>query len=77
MQKILGYMRKAITDYQMLEDGDRVAVGVSGGKDSVVLLEQLRTIDKLRLKGRIGSLDPERMREVDEALLMSLGIQLG
>ncbi len=42
-----------------------------------MLLEQLRTIDKLRLKGRIGSLDPERMREVDEALLMSLGIQLG
>ena len=57
-------------------------IGLSQGegglaKDSVVLLEQLRTIDKLRLKGRIGSLDPERMREVDEALLMSLGIQLG
>ena len=41
MQKTLGYMRKAITDYQMLEDGDRVAVGVSGGKDSVVLLTGL------------------------------------
>ena len=57
-------------------------IGLSQGegglaKDSVVLLEQLRTIDKLRLKGRIGSLDTERMREVDEALMMSLGIQLG
>ncbi len=32
MQDILGYMRKAITDYHMIEDGDTIAVGVSGGK---------------------------------------------
>lgn len=32
MQKLMGYMRKAITEYNMLEDGDKVAVGVSGGK---------------------------------------------
>ena len=38
MQKILGYMRKAITIYEMLEDGDKVGIGVSGGKDSVILL---------------------------------------
>lgn len=41
MQKILGYMRKAITEFDMLSDGDRVAVGVSGGKDSLVLLKGL------------------------------------
>lgn len=41
MQKILGYMRKAITEFEMLEDGDKVAVGVSGGKDSLVLLQGL------------------------------------
>ena len=41
MQKILGYMRKAITEFDMLSDGDRVAVGVSGGKDSLVLLNGL------------------------------------
>ena len=38
MQKMIGYMRKAVQDYQMLQDGDRVAVGVSGGKDSLVTL---------------------------------------
>ena len=38
MQKMMGYMRRAIQDYGMIENGDRIAVGVSGGKDSVGLL---------------------------------------
>ena len=48
----------------------------SGGlsKDSVVLLEQLRTIDKQRLKERIGTLSENQIPDVDEALSVSLGI---
>lgn len=41
MQRIDGLMRSAIDQYRMIADGDRVAVGVSGGKDSVVLLTSL------------------------------------
>ena len=43
-------------------------------RDSVILLEQLRTIDKQRLKERIGSLGSEKLPIVDEALSVSLGI---
>ena len=43
-------------------------------KDSVILLEQIRTIDKQRLKDMIGHLDKERMRSVDEAIRVSLAL---
>ena len=42
-------------------------------KDSVVLLEQIRTLDKRRLKDRIGQLSPKTMQRVNRALLISLG----
>ena len=44
-------------------------------KNSVVLLEQLRTIDKKRLGERIGHFDEETMSRVDLALLISLGLK--
>jgi mRNA interferase MazF len=43
-------------------------------KDSVVLLEQIRTIDKERLIQKLGHLDEVAMSRVDEALLISLGL---
>ena len=42
-------------------------------KDSVILLEQIRTLDKRRLKERIGELSPLTMQKVNSALLISLG----
>ena len=38
MRKILSRVRRAVDDYSMIEEGDRIAVGVSGGKDSLTLL---------------------------------------
>lgn len=43
-------------------------------RDSVILLEQIRTIDKKRLKEKIGHLDDELMEKVNEALSISFGL---
>lgn len=43
-------------------------------KDSIVLLEQVRTIDKRRLKEHLGSLDGECMDQIDQAISVSLGL---
>ena len=42
-------------------------------RDSVILLEQIRTLDKRRLKERIGELNDVTMNQVDKAILISLG----
>jgi mRNA interferase MazF len=44
-------------------------------RDSVVLLEQIRTLDKRRLREKMGHLDEERMAEVDWAIAVSFGLQ--
>ena len=43
-------------------------------RDSVILAEQIRTIDKIRLRERIASLDEELMDKVDQAIKISLGL---
>ncbi len=43
-------------------------------KDSVVLLEQIRTLDKRRLKDKIGAVDKLTMQAIDIALMISLGV---
>lgn len=46
MQKLLSKMRQAINDYKLIEDGDKIAVGLSGGKDSLTLLHLLNSYRK-------------------------------
>ena len=41
LQKLLSYTRKAIDDYKMIDNGDKIAIGISGGKDSLTLLYAL------------------------------------
>ena len=48
--------------------------GCGLARDSIVLLEQVRTIDKRRLKERMGSLDPDAMGKIDQALSISFGL---
>ena len=44
MQRMMGLVRRCIEDYRMIEPGDRIAVGVSGGKDSLTLLTLLAAL---------------------------------
>ena len=80
MKKTLGCIRKADTDFHMIEDGDRIAVGVSGGKDSLLLLHALSlyrkfthkdfTLQAITVDNGLGSPDYSRIT----ALCESLGI---
>ena len=54
---------------------DSQTTGLS--RDSIVLLEQVRTIDKHRLKERMGRLDSGSMGRVDQALSISFGLDAG
>ena len=46
MKKGVSLTRRAIEQYNMIEDGDKIAVGVSGGKDSLVLLNVLAELSR-------------------------------
>lgn len=41
LQQVLSYVRKAVDDYHMIEEGDKIAIGISGGKDSLTMLYAL------------------------------------
>ena len=46
LQRLLSLTRQALDDYGMIESGDKIAVGLSGGKDSLALLYALKHIQK-------------------------------
>ena len=46
LQQVLSLTRKAVDDYHMIEPGDRIAVGISGGKDSLTLLYALHGLQR-------------------------------
>ena len=62
LQRLLSLTRKAIDEFSMIEEGDRIAVGISGGKDSLTLLYALG-----ELKNFIRStLQLRRLRSVSD-----------
>lgn len=64
LQKLLSFTRKAIEDYKMIDDGDKIAIGVSGGKDSLTLLYALSHLRRFYPK-----------RFDIEAITVSMGIK--
>lgn len=46
LQQLLSYTRKAIDDYKMIQPGDKIAIGISGGKDSLTLLYALKHLQR-------------------------------
>lgn len=72
LQQLLSYTRKAVDDYQMISDGDRIVVGISGGKDSLAMLYALHglmrfypkkfTLEAITVDLGLGNFDLERIK---------------
>ena len=46
LQQLLSYTRRAVDDYHMIQEGDKIAVGISGGKDSLTMLHALHGLKR-------------------------------
>ena len=55
IQQLYSYVRRAVDDYHMIEEGDKIAVGVSGGKDSITLLYALAGLRRFYPKNYANS----------------------
>lgn len=66
LQQLLSYTRRAIDDYNMIDDGDKVAIGISGGKDSLTLLYALHGLMRFY---------PKKFELVAITVDLGLGIQ--
>lgn len=64
---------KLPTHIEVVCDGNRLGLA----KDSVILLEQIRTLDKRRLKEKLGHLDDSLMKQVNTAITVSFGLADG
>lgn len=82
LQKLMSYTRRAIDTYNMIEEGDRIAVGVSGGKDSLALLCALHGLRRFYPKSfEIVPVNlymgfPNESDEISRALCEELGLEL-
>lgn len=85
IKKLLGQIRKAIEDYNMIQEGDRIVVGVSGGKDSItllVLLKQLQSffpvrfdLEAITLTMGIGEFDLTPVKELCKSIGVNYTIE--
>lgn len=65
---------KLPTHIDVKGSGGMSGVDLGLAKDSVILLEQIRTLDKKRLKEKMGHLDDETMKKVNDAITVSFGL---
>lgn len=78
LQQVLSFTRRAVDDYQMIQDGDKIAIGISGGKDSLTLLYALHGLKRFYPKKfeihavtvdlGFKNLDLDKIKEICEEL---------
>ena len=76
MQKLVGMVRQCVEDYRMIEEGDKIAVGVSGGKDSLVLLTLLAGLRSYYKPFELGAITIDMGLGMDYSAISELCQQL-